>query len=289
MVDIISNSRLATLDRCPRKEYWRYKRKLEPIAERVPLTFGRLFHQACKVYYDSGRKLDAARAFWDMESPGLPPDELRNTAKAYELLQVYDSQFQDEEWTDIAGETKFAIELQLANDLPPVTYRGIIDRVGTIGDNKLTFQEWKTTAAPWSFLPNPNHQITGYAYAMTQLFGEPVLQARVTLFGMFKGSKDGKRKHKDGSTSSVLTRMLVLRTARELEEWRQSVASKVRVLNLYEAQNFWPMNDSCNMYGKCEYADLCGSPPEVQEYLIKTAYRPIVEQEWGTEVSDEVS
>jgi len=231
--------------------------------------------------------VDAAHATWDTEATALPPDELRNTAKAYELLTAYDQQFRDEEWTDIAGETKFAIELQLADDLPPVVYRGIIDRVGTIGDGKLTFQEWKTTAAPWNFLPNPNHQLTGYAFAMTQLFGEPVLQARVTLFGMFKGSKDGRRKHKDGTSSSVLTRMLVLRTANELEDWRRSVASKVRVMNMYEDQDFWPGNDSCNMYGKCDYAELCGSPPEVQAYLIDTAYRPIKEQEW--EVTDEVS
>ena len=272
MEEITIDNQILTDYTCDMYGYLRHIRGWVPRSTGMALKFGLGMHVGLHALHDTHDVVKASVAFGtEFNSEG---DGLRTLEKGVEILEEYDRRFSGDPWRDLVegGEVKATLPL---SDNPPILYVVRIDRPGWL-DGELWFKEWKTSSRPAGFITKPNQQITGYTWAMRELFDQPVIGALVELLGVFKNSKDGKRtigRGRDSSTASIIERVPVVIHDWEVSNWREDVVHKVKHILQLRADGWWPKKTlQCGVWNGCPYIPLCTSPVSQWDLLVESAY-----------------
>jgi hypothetical protein len=266
--DHLSASSLGVLDECPRKFFYSRGVGLVPPGVNVALLFGKAVHEGLHGLYGPGGLEDGLVRFETCFRAWEGLDGTRTLEKGKELLRAWADQFQLEE----EGET-LDQEIEVSQDLAPgMVFVGLIDRL-VLREGEVEVHEWKTSSWPREFVSHPNFQITGYVEGVRQQLQKAAKRGVVTIAGVFKGSRDGKMKQRDGGSHSVFTRELVDLEPVDFEEWRADLRGKLGEMLEYEKQGYWPKRTgSCGKWGGCPYLVLCQSVPELREALMEGNY-----------------
>lgn len=164
-----------------------------------------------------------------------------------------------------AIELSFRVELPFTSpDGTPFLYCGHIDKVGTIGGNLYVVERKHTTTTLGSYYFDrfsPNNQISGYTFGASVVLDRPVHGTIVDAMQIAEGF-------------SRFLRAPIARSPEVLSEWLQGLGEWTKVAQLYAERNVWPMNEeSCHLYGGCQFRDICKMPAGARERFLETNFQ----------------
>lgn len=253
---ILDNTMFKTLNTCPRKFQWRHVHHLTPASSNsAPLDFGTVAHAVLENFYLTGDVDESLRLvlklYSDPDHP-LATDETRTMESCLAIMAGYFKKWLPENFKVIQVETP--IQIELSSDL---TFCGKVDGiVEFMGD--LYILEHKTSKSISSFCDKPNHQISGYTYAL-KVLGYDVKGAIINLIAVLKTKLDYHR-------------VITTRVQSELEEWRYAILDAKARIDSYQSQNWFPKSDL--MCKWCEYKTLCNTENEVfLESIIQSQFK----------------
>ena len=162
---------------------------------------------------------------------------------------------------------RFSPDLNLPAEFTEVYLCGHMDHV--VEQNGSIFvKDYKTTKSITSrFFDqfNPDNQMTLYTLAGNVVFGLPV--KGVIIDGVQLGVHFAR-----------FQRGYSYRTKEQLETWLQDTEFWLRQAHHSAATGHWPMNDkSCNMYGGCEFREVCSAPHSLHKQLLDSKF---VQRTW---------
>lgn len=153
MTHLLTASRVACWQRCPRQHHYRYEQAIRPVAEDAEaLVFGTRIHAGLEAWWsahqhgDSDRALDAALRATSCE--GLADYD---AARASAMLRAYDARYSD--WartcTVLGVESQFDVALhdELGNTARTWRLAGKIDALVELPDGRVAIVEHKTTSS----------------------------------------------------------------------------------------------------------------------------------------------
>jgi len=247
---------------------------LEPKHRSSALSFGSSVHEALAAWYEptlwrdarlnprevhpsirdewEERKLRALSAFekkaYELRlTESIEDGGKRSIERGIEILTAYfDDKYPYEDFIVENVELPFICEV---TDLdPPFIYGGTID--GLIRkQGKLGGMEHKTVSRlDRSYLESfrPNHQVTGYCYALSEYVSEPVFGFLLNLVHVVK-------------EKTTFIRLETKRTPEEIQGFKRQIIEIVKEIRRCRESGVWTQNapEACKAYGGCSYSVLC--------------------------------
>jgi len=278
---------------CPQYYKWRIvKGVVKPGAKKTAADFGTAIHAGLEHYYKKGMTLEAegeaVDKFVEVFTPSIDPaDDKRTLAKGIEILVNYFLRYRDEPFNVVATEIGGAVELgeylyTFRNDL-------LLEWQTPKG---LYGMDHKTTSSLGRMVAKPNNQLTGYIFALVEMYGEQMLGYVMNAIGVYKETeeydknapkvvspKTGKLVYQK-KEREIFLRTFTTRTKVEIEDWKQDTLHLIHQIEDCHQKNRWPKHTKyCTAYSsRCQYLDLCLSQSEdILEAMIAAG---IYEVDW---------
>lgn len=292
---IWDNHSLECFRNCPQYYYWRIVKGLvKPGAVKTAADFGSAIHLALEHYYKNGMtkesKDEAVEKFVEAFTPAInPADDKRTIVKGIEILKNYFLRYDEEVFNVVATEIGGAVELgdylySFRNDL-------LVEWNQPKG---LYGMDHKTTSTLGRMVVKPNNQLTGYIFALTEMYGEQVLGYIMNEIGVYKDDSQydknapkvispltGKLVYQKKQRETFI-RSFTTRTKGEIEAWKMETLHLISQIKSCHQKGVWPkFTNFCSAFSsKCQYLDLCLSSSEavVQQMVEMGMY----EVEWWT-------
>jgi len=260
----VSNSTLQSYRKCGMLFLQENVMRLEPKEPKIALSFGSLIHAGLEAHYD-GREIRLE----DVAAPELrlvEHGERYSINHAWNLLERYKMFYKDidKEYENIATEQEFTIQI---NEW--LFYTGSIDQyVRKISNGGIRQRDHKTTSSFYNFIPmaKPNHQATGYIFLLQEVAGIAVEDFE------FNGINSKVLDFKD--PNKLFMRTTTTRNQLEIEEWKQGMIKEATKMKADIEADDYSFNDTaCNLYGRCQFADVCSLSPENRADFIKNSFK----------------
>ena len=289
-VIFIDHSIHSTFSCCEEKGRLAYIEHLVPIATRTPLEFGKAFHAGVAGLYNSifagmdrpQAILEAQRLFVHEAKDSLRlTDDLtanpdpRTIERGCNMIEAYAQKYapQDAHWTDVVDpntntpwiEVGFSVHLMDWRD-KPVVLVGKVDRIRRYRvDGNLYGWETKTTTSGtkrYADQVRPNHQITGYQWAIQELLGLNVVGMILDIAHISDRKVGGKFPTGVDAENDFL-RVETRRSPKDIEEFLFDL--RLKTIAFLERRDSglrrWHRNApaACYMYGGCHFLEACRS------------------------------
>lgn len=284
----VDSTSLGEFKKCPRSYYYAIVQGWEPRKTSVHLEFGIWFHGACERYdHARARGEDHSQALrdavgwtlaqtWDkkLNRGWISDHPFKTRFTLVQTLVLYMDHFANDESmeTHILANGKPAVEVSFSFDAErtsavtgePQMLCGHLDRVVRFSD-QFYISDRKTTGmalGPGFFRQfSPNNQMSLYTAAGFITLGIPVRGVII-----------------DGIQVLVQTarfeRGLAHRTHAQIEEWISGTHQWLESMDRCAEMGQWPMNDkSCDMYGGCQFREVCSRPPGARDQWLKMNYK----------------
>ncbi len=169
-----------------------------------------------------------------------------------------------------AVELSFRMELPLVNpDGDPYFWCGHIDRLVNFAGFRY-IQERKHTVSTLSSYYfdrySPNSQVSGYAFSVDVVFGEPVAG---TIIDAAQIMVNGTR----------FQRGIAPRTKALKEEWLTATLYWIERAEQCATAGYWPMNEeSCGNYGGCQFRGVCSKAIGARQSYLNAEF---VKEPWN--------
>jgi len=226
---------------CPKLFYWRWVRGLVPKEEPAPLFFGRVMHEALKVWYETGDKGLALKEFDAIPAIGIG-DDRRTKEHGIVIFEEYLSRWGQESWEVLQLEKEFQLDM-----LNGKKYAGRLDEV-VKWNGQIYVVDHKTTSQLGAYFFKgfrPSVQMDGYSYACRKIWGQC---SGVVINGISIAAKPKERFGRDVS----------VRTPDELDRFAVQFDLWTDMIEMSLSSKVFPMfYTACNNYGSCRYWDLC--------------------------------
>lgn len=314
----LDNSTLSTFQTCQEKARIRYRDHWAPRRERLALSGGAAWHRAMEVYVSvrDARTIPypdqptdplhqaklAFIGYLQEINSGMPIgiDEILNEKRSVErycnLLAAYDSLYRNEPFEIVVGPTgKPYTELGFALSLAdwngrPVHYVGKIDAIkrSKIDGRYYIFEYKTTTLGLGSYLTHtrPNHQITGYILAARELLSLDIAGCYWDCAYVSDRQPNPKKGNWMGLGIDIekdFGRAFTDRSSTDFDEFRFDITDAAFDFLSHKDSGRvrWRRNTTaCNMYGGCEYKELCASncnPDLLKSNFVQDEWKPYEE------------
>lgn len=260
---------------CPQRMKRRMIDHLVPLQEQnLPASFGLALHEGFAQWYKTGDAILCDKAFVEAFMPFANIIDTRgliSLSRGLEILYLYRLHYPiaNEPFKSL-GEEMFEIGFLVEIEGTPYCYFGRMD--GAVNAemifNGLAVLEHKTTSSYGYLIPQPNHQIDGYLYALQQMLSEPVLGCILNIIN-YQAKDLAKSKN-------TFTRQLTCRTKEHIEDWKKDTVIWMEKVNEDIKRKHFPKNtNSCRAFNRnCPYIDLCRNTDEdVIQDMIKTYFK----------------
>lgn len=309
----INSSSVSVIQECWRKASLTLDQGWRGKIESPALTFGSAIHKALEIFYSSERaerKLNsgcpgvwniiasggntdahsscvlcnAVRGFRDTHSPisELPPLDKRSLFNGVWILSHYFKTYIDDPFVTVKNKegrpmVEESCEFVLHDDaLLKITYFGTID---VILQNERTGMivvcDHKTSSVVGQSFYNqlkPNHQYTGYLLAAKETLG---LDTDTFLVNCLEVKAKPKTPR---GQDPKFPRQSTIRTKEDYQEFRDTIRMIVSQYLRLEALGIWPLGPktACsNVYGPCQYLDVCAAPGNLRENILSAKFQKI--------------
>lgn len=298
MSDIkISNSGVTLFRRCPKKYWWKYIRKIEPIRPSSAILLGDLIHGTFANYYQSThnkeKSLEYLINFGVDLTMRMPPEEQEDFAiisgTACAMWENVPDWMLDGK--DVSTAEKY-FEIKLTEG---ITYRGYIDRL-VKANGKLLIRELKTCAFPDSYIRSAgtSSQASGYVLGAQTEIDKEVVGVSYDLIRKPALRKRGTENMQDfvariredyrTRPEWYYRREYTYRNDKNLDEFVDDLCMCARdIRSKYESNQWYRNHDACFARGECEYYKICFNYDEMTE---KIFYKPVVDRETKAEAED---
>ncbi len=236
-----------------------------------PPTNNDLVYRAIAAFLERGKEL----------AP-LPETDKRSLQNGVRLLYDYFKTYIDDPYIiyrDAHGPfTERSFTFRLYEDKSMVIdYFGTIDAVKqhNITGEKICV-DYKTTSMVSGFGGNsgfldkdkPNSQYTGYLLGLREAFGINIETFVIDIIEV--KAKPKTPRGKGASYPQQITK----RTEEDFEEFRESVVKYVWDYSLMLETGIWPIGptSSCNLWGACDYKQVCASPKAIRETILNNKF-----------------
>jgi hypothetical protein len=267
---LVNNSSLALIGTCFRKANYTFSNPEIDFTNEAT-TFGSAIHKALETYYLTPREKrtpelmkSAFDSYLASATVQIPQDgEARSVKSGHIILDAYHATYGDDSYEVFVDHIGPFVERDFEVPITPrIRFYGQIDLVlrNTINGRLYVFDH-KTTAALGGFADraSPNHQLTGYIYAMKMLGHDcehAILQGiKVTQF---------KRSQPE------FVRVETSRTTEAIEDWVDWLTFTTNSWDNAIDQNVFPMNGgaACTAYGGCRFREVCSSKKSDQQDIL---------------------
>lgn len=272
-IDVVDHSMTSTHSRCPQKFHYSYALGRRSGNKSWPIQYGVAYHtfreileQAFKRVQDGTSKIedpDFQNFIYDLAwSRAIAADngwEDPPTGDAKEYLTISrlasGCEMAFKRWLDEKRlghikvlHTEQTFDLQLPFDDVPLRYGGRIDQV-IEWNGKLWIRDFKTTTMmgrTYAFQFDPDHQISGYVWAVRELSGRDVEGALIET--VYNTKTKGPEFHD----------FLVTRSRNAIEEWQQDMRTElIDMKRNMDASRFPKRTVACDDYGGCQWREVC--------------------------------
>lgn len=281
----VDSTSLGDFKRCPRYYFYSMVCGLSGLGESPHLTFGLLMHSASEHYQharaggeDHANALDATLehlllSTWDsqLNRPWSSGHKTKNRQGIIQTVVWYLDNYRDDPIeTVILANGKPAVELSFGFDSGyrvagiQVNFRGHLDRLGMLAGEPI-IPDIKTTERAldqkWFDGWTPGNQFSLYALAGRVVYDMPVTKIAV----------DGIQV---GVGFARFHRQMVPRSDAMVKEWHLDAGKWIGEMAKCAGEGYWPMNDkSCDMYGGCQFRQLCSKSPLAREQTARAFYK----------------
>lgn len=296
----LDHSILSTSMSCLEKARLAYVEHLAKRDVPSPLTFGSAFHAGVAAFLVEGNANAAEHAFLnairEREGATLPLEsDKRSIEKGLLLLQAYAEKWKNAPYEVMRSPSGIPyVEIGFRLFLMewrgrPVLLCGLIDSIlRSKIDGQPYVDELKTTTKALSTFvrqAKPNHQVTLYDYAVTELFGIKPTGAiwdAVYLSSRQPNSKGKTHWERSGiKLDEDFSRTITTRSVQDHDDMLfdlRNAAITFLTWRERDAEQHWPRNTSqCHNYGGCQFADVCISRNNTQiksNFFTKYEWRP---------------
>lgn len=267
---LINNSSLSLIGTCYRKAQYTFTNPDIDMTNEA-MTFGSAIHKALETYYllpRSGRSAqvlkDSFDSYLSSATVQIPQEgEARSIKSGHIILDAYHSTYGDDSFEVFVDEHGPFVERDFEVAITPrIRFYGQIDLVlkNTINGQLYVFDH-KTTASLSGFSDRatPNHQLTGYIYAMRMLghdCSNAILQGiKVTKFAR---------------SSPEFVRAEAHRTFDQIADWVDWVTFTTLAWDSAVTTDTYVMNGgmACTTYGGCRFRDVCSAPTDMRSDML---------------------
>lgn len=275
---LVNNSSLALIGTCFRKAHYTFSNPEIDFTNEAT-TFGSAIHKALEAYYltpREARTVDLMKNAFDSylasASVQIPLEgEVRSVKSGHIILDAYHATYGDDSFEVFVDHKGPFVERDFEVPITPrIRFYGQIDLVlrNTINGRLYVFDH-KTTASLSGFADRatPNHQLTGYIYAMKMLghaCEDAILQGmKVTKFAR---------------SQPEFIRAEAHRNTESIEDWVEWLTFTTLSWDTANDSNTFPMNGgaACNVYGGCRFREVCSSSKkDRQDILNVLANKPM--------------
>jgi hypothetical protein len=268
MPKAIDFTMLSTFLRCKRRYYYRMVRNLVGKKPPTAAEFGRCIHKALDEWYKSKDDKKAIDIFANAFKED-PEDDKRTIEIGKKLLEIYFSQYANQNITVLASELSFDLPMPVFND---VNYIGRIDKI-IEWDGAVYVMDHKTTSRlgfTFFYKIKPNMQFTGYVWAAQQLGQDRcsgvVLDALLVAKGLLTSSARAKL--------TPVARDIATYTHDDIAEWKEDVASLLDdIAGCYQKDKWCRNTEGCTDFVECPYRRICKEDRAIREAIIKQDYK----------------
>jgi RecB family exonuclease len=262
----INNSSLDLIQSCFRKAHYTFS---NPTIETGSLStaFGSAIHKALEAYYLTprvSRGAEMLKAAFDEAAKAshidIPlEDDKRSIRSGHIILDAYHATYGDDTFEVYSDQQGPLVERSFEVDLAEgIRFYGQVDLVLKNTENgQLYIFDHKTTTSLSGFAErvSPNHQITGYIWALQSL-GINVQNAIL----------QGIKVTKFVRSQPEFMRVDTFRTDEQLAEWKEWAIFTAKAWNHASQAGIYPMNGSsaCTAYGGCRFKDVCSAPTNMR-------------------------
>jgi len=268
MPKAIDYTMLSTFLRCKRRYYYRMVRNLVGKKPPTAAEFGRCIHMALDDWYKSKDDKKAIEIFANAFKED-PEDDKRTIAIGTKMLEIYFSQYANQNITVLASELSF--------DLPTpahesIRYIGRIDKI-IEWDGAVYVMDHKTTSRlgfTFFYKIKPNMQFVGYVWAAQQLGQDRcsgvVLDALLVAKGLLTSSARAKL--------TPVARDIATYSVDDIAEWKEDVASLLDdIAGCYQKDKWCRNTEGCTDFVECPYRRICKEDRAIREAIIKQDYK----------------
>lgn len=256
----LDNTMLQAFNKCPKHFYWRHIRHLVPKGSTpTALLFGSSIHLALETLYKGGTLEESICLFENDYSRYDGLDGKRTLGKGIQIMKSYYKMYFPEYFKVLQVESGLTAELS-----SDIMFVGRADLIVEL-KNGIYIMEHKTSSSMHSFNDKPNHQMTGYTWAVREL-GYDCKGVIVNILGVYKTKEDFLRK-------------VTTRTEEEITDWKHWVMdTKLKIDNCLENSYFPMYTGSC---WNCTFVKLCASSNDMMcEAQVKGLYEEEVWKPW---------
>jgi len=251
---IYSGSCLTDFMHCPKKFYFRWVRKLEPKEEAPSIVFGKVFHEALLVWYQTGDEKEALKVFEKI--PVGIADDHRTKELGETIFKEYVERYKSEPYRTLYLEKEFKVEVVEGKILA-----GTVDKIVDWNGQIYVVDHKTSSSVGLSFFNRfrPNPQIDGYCYACKELLG----RCDGAIINGISVAKNPKERFARDITSRSNREFLLY--AKTFDFWTEMIELCIK-------HKEWPMNTThCNQFGKCVFWELCvyGEDERLVEWKFK--------------------
>ncbi len=269
-IEVFDFSMLNLFRQCPRKFEERMLHHLVPInREEYVQAFGSAGHAGLAAWYETGSATLMDKAFMDTWMPfeGQDKKGVRTMVRGLTIMRQYREKYPREREPFAFTSPKY-IEVGFAVELGDFIYCGKMDGAPRwhLGFEGFIVLENKFSGSKGYLTTNPNHQIDGYIWGVSQLTGE-------TAVGAYFNQIYHTGKALDGND---FVRELTRRSQEDLDDWERNTLVWMKNVNTCIKKGFFPKNtNSCGAFWRaCEYTMLCTCSDPTQRQLYRdTLYR----------------
>src|ERR1035437_954594 len=265
----INSSGMSLLRTCERKADWVLLRGFGAVDTGSPAAnFGTLIHKALASYYQLPRDLHTKQSLlelWASVSLGYEfgEDQKRSRDVGMKMLSAYADKYWKDPWTVVHINGKPAVELEFEHQIADgVLYFGTIDLVVQHEDTReYAIMDHKTSSVIGKqFMNNwkPNHQMTGYIWALNEHFGKACNHA------IINGLQCAK-------TVQNISRIDTYRTKNDIEEFKEEViCAATRLLKIERGTTpRFADGNVCSQWSGCRFKNACATDKSFRDGILE--------------------
>ena len=256
---VFNSSCLVDFMHCPRLFYYKWIRRLELKEEKPSLTFGKVFHEALLVWYQTGDRDEALKVFEKL--PASIQDDYRTKEWGQAIFKEYVERYKSEPYRTLYLEKEFAVEIGER------VLVGTVDKIVDWNGQIYVVDHKTSSSVGLSFFNKfrPNVQIDGYCYACRELLGS-CSGAIINGISVAKAPKER------------FARDISSRSKEELERYAEVFSYWTGEIERCLREGKWVMNTtSCNRFGRCVFWELCvyGEDERLVEWKFKQGEKEV--------------
>lgn len=291
---VIDNSSLNVFNLCPRKFFYSVELGLQEEQEPEPLTYGQAIHDALYLFMSGASHDECLKAFirrTQLKNTNIPIELDKESNYSVEwgvyVLKRYFNAFKlEDEWWQVVKdhEGNPYLELGFALDLGIGIFVGRIDGIVRSKEtNRLWIIDHKTTRRKLNnyYLAqfNPNNQLTGYCWPVTELMGEEPEGCIANCIRVYQFSRGDE----ESLDEKIFTRAITYRNREQILSRILQIQQQLRVIEFcrhsyqdLKIDSFW-MNapQACDTWFKrCAFTPLCQTiDPAIAERTARGNFR----------------